>query len=97
LLFEYVDVARTMTVLRRHCTPDGVLAVLSQAPHETMAHVSPSPYTRLQLLEPLMRLVSQDELQRHAMETGFMPQAARTIFSAAGKAFHGREFRLRQD
>jgi len=41
-----------------------------------------------------MRLVSQEELQRHAMETGFMPQAASTIFSVAGKAFHVQEFRL---
>jgi len=28
LLFEYVDLARTMTVLRRHCKPNGVLAVI---------------------------------------------------------------------
>ena len=26
LVFEYVDVARTMSALRRHCTPNGILA-----------------------------------------------------------------------
>jgi trans-aconitate methyltransferase len=43
LVFEYVDVARTMSVLRRHCNPKGILAVLSQVPHETLPEVSSLP------------------------------------------------------
>lgn len=93
LVLEYVDLARTMSVLGRHCKPDGVLAVLSQLPHETMAHVSPSPYASLQLLAPKMRLVSQQELQRQASLAGFAPQSSRTAVSAGGRRFRIDEFR----
>lgn len=93
LVLEYVDAGRTMSVLRSHCNTDGVLAVLSQLPHETMAHVSPSPYTSLQLLAPGMRLISQEELQRQASQAGFVPIHHRTTVSAGGKRFRLDEFR----
>src|SRR5262245_29461071 len=35
LLFEYVDVARSMRNLGRHCVQGGVLATLVQLPHES--------------------------------------------------------------
>ena len=91
---EYVDLAQTMSALRHHCKPDGVLAVLSQLPHETMTHVSPSPYTSLQLLAPGMRLVSPLELQRLAKQVGFSLKHSRVISSAGGKRFCVDEFRL---
>lgn len=94
LVLEYVDLARTMCVLGGHCNPNGVLAVLSQLPHETVAHVSPSPYTSLQLLAPGMRLVSQEELQRQARHAGFAPQYSRITVSTGGKRFCIDEFRL---
>jgi 2-polyprenyl-3-methyl-5-hydroxy-6-metoxy-1,4-benzoquinol methylase len=94
LVFEYVDLAQTMSALRHHCKPDGVLAVLSQLPHETMTHVSPSPYTSLQLLAPGMRLVSPLELQRLAKQVGFSLKHSRVISSAGGKRFCVDEFRL---
>ena len=94
LVLEYVDLARTMSVLRRHCKPDGVLAVLSQLPHDTVAHVSPSPYASLQLLAPKMRLVSHEELQRQAALAGFAPESSRMTVSGGGKRFRIDEFRL---
>ena len=93
LVLEYVDLARTMRVLRCHCKPNGVLAVLSQLPHDSIAHVSPSPYTSLQLLAPAMRLISQEGLQRQARVAGFTHEHSRTIVSAAGKRFCINEFR----
>ena len=94
LVFEYVDVARTMSVLRRHCTPNGILAVLSQVPHMALPEVSPSPYTRLRLLAPGMHLLSHEELQRHAMQMGFTPKDSRKILSPGGKQFIVETFRL---
>src|SRR6185369_8369719 len=63
LVIEYVDLDRTMSALWRHCKDDGVLAVISQLPHQTMTDVSPSPYTTLSRLAPVMRLISPQELQ----------------------------------
>ena len=93
LVFEYVDVARTMSVLRRHCKPEGILAVLSQVPHKALPEVSPSPYTSLRLLEPGMHLLPHEELQRHATQIGFTPEDSRKILSPGGKQFTVETFR----
>lgn len=93
LVLEYVDLARTMSVLGYLCKPNGVLAVLSQLPHDTIAHVSPSPYTSLQLLAPAMRLISQEDLKRQARVAGFAEEHSRTTVSAGGKRFCVNEFR----
>lgn len=94
LVLEYVDLDRTMGVLGSHCNSNGVLGVLSQLPHETMAHVSPSPYTSLQLLAPGMRLISQEELRRQAEHAGFAPLQFGTATATGGKRFRIDEFRL---
>jgi SAM-dependent methyltransferase len=94
LVFEYVDLARTMSFLRRHCKPKGILAVLYQVPHKTLPEVSPSPYTSLRLLEPGMHLLSHEELQLHARQTGFTPEDSRNILSPGGKQFTVETFRL---
>jgi len=94
LIFEYIDVARTMRFLRRHCKPEGILAVLCQVPHKTLPEVSPSPYTSLRLLEPGMHLLSHEELQRHATQIGFTPEDSRDILSPGGKQFTVETFRL---
>lgn len=96
LVLEYVDLPHTMSFLQQHCKPNGVLAVLSQLPHDAIAHVSPSPYTSLQRLASSMRLVSQEELSRLAMEFGFSAECSRVVTSVGGKHFGVDEFRLRR-
>lgn len=94
LVLEYVDLARTIDILGRHCNRNGVLAVLFQLPHETIDHVSPSPYTSLQLLAPGMQLISREDLRRQAMHAGFAPEHSRMAVSTGGKRFCIDEFRL---
>ena len=94
LVFEYVDPERAMHALQRHCKRGSVLAVLSQLPHEQMAHVSPSPYASLQRLEPGMRLVVPEVLQEHARQAGFAPERSRTVAATGGKNFSVLEFRV---
>ena len=94
LVLEYVDVARTMSALRSLCRPNGVVAVLSQLPHETMTRVSPSPYASLQLLAPGMRLISPEELHRRANHVGFARESSKIVAAAGGKMFRIDEFRL---
>jgi SAM-dependent methyltransferase len=93
LLFEYVDPARVMSALRRHCRPRAVLATLVQLPHESMAVVSPSPYVSLQSLEPAMRLVSPASLRAQAEAAGFVQESTTTRASPAGKQFARQIFR----
>lgn len=94
LVFEYVDLSLTMSALRCHCKPGGVLVVLSQLPHETMNQVSPSPYTSLQSLASGMHLVAPEELQRMAKQVGFTLEQSRVISSSGGKCFGIDKFRL---
>lgn len=95
LVLEYVELGRAMSVLRNHCNTNGVLAVLCQLPHETITHVSPSPYTSLQRLSPGMRLISQEELQQQASHAGFAPINSRMSVATGGKRFRMDEFRIR--
>src|SRR5690242_12987238 len=95
LVLEYAELDRVMGVLGSHCNSNGILAVLSQLPHEKMANVSPSPYTSLQLLAPGMRLISQEELRRQAEHAGFAPLHSRTAIATGGKRFRVDEFRMR--
>jgi SAM-dependent methyltransferase len=96
LVFEYVDPERAMHALRRHCKPGSVLAVVSQLHHETLAQVSPSPYTSLQRLEPRMKLVAAEVLQDLARQAGFAFEGSRTVTATGGKHFFVLEFRLRE-
>jgi trans-aconitate methyltransferase len=93
LVLEYVDVDRTMSALWRHCKNDGLLAVISQLPHETMKEVSPSPYNTLSRLAPVMHLISPQELQLRAAHAGFCPEHSSTILSPGGKGFSVDIFR----
>lgn len=87
LLFEYVDLARAMSSLRRHCRAGGVLATLIQLPHESMGAVSPSPFASLLSLDSIMRLISAEALCEHAQAAGFQQEASSTVVSPAGKRF----------
>lgn len=93
LVFEYVDARAAMSTLQRHCQPCGVLATLTQLPHESLGHVSASPYVSLKRLEPAMRLVASDVLVQEATRVGFALQESRTIAAAVGKQFALHTFR----
>ena len=95
LVLEYVDLPLTLAAIQRSCSRNGVLAVLSQLPHDAIAHVSPSPYTTLQSLASKIQLVSPEELQIQAGQFGFAPAHARTLASTGGKHFRLDEFRQR--
>ena len=47
LLLEYVDLGRALSFMRRHCRPEGTLAVLLQLPSTEIADITPSPYVSL--------------------------------------------------
>jgi hypothetical protein len=93
LLFEYVDVARAMSSLARHCMQGGALATLLQLPHESKTAVTPSPYSSLQRLAPVMRLIAPAELAACAADVGFTLEESHSIASPGGKDFALQLFR----
>jgi hypothetical protein len=93
LVFEYVDLAQSMRSLARHCTRGGALATLVQLPHEAKAAVTPSPYSSLQRLVPVMKRVAPDELAAEAADAGFVLEDSNVIASSGGKLFAAQIFR----
>lgn len=87
LIFEYVALAPTLAKLKAVCRPRGVLAAVLQLPSAATASVSPSPFTRLQTLTPVMNLVSPADFLAATRETGFLPLAAKKIVLPSGKKF----------
>lgn len=86
LLFEYVDVRRTLARIHSMLRPGGILVAVLQLPSEA-ASVTPSQFRSLESLSSLMRLVAPEDFQRHALASGFDPISARIEEVKGGKQF----------
>jgi len=93
LLFEYVDVERTLARLAAICNRGGTLGTVLQLPAAGRAPVTPSPFPSLQQLAPFMHLVAPWELESHALRAGFRLEESDKVVSSAGKAFAVQRFR----
>jgi hypothetical protein len=92
LVFEYVDVSKALDTIKALCRPGAVLGVLLQLPNLAAA-ISASPYTSLQDLGTIMRLVAPRELRDAAETAGFVFLAERPISLPSGKRFSHLIFR----
>lgn len=92
LLFEYVDVGLALRRIRALLIPGGILGTVVQLPCAARA-VTPSPYTSLQTLEPVMHLIAPAELAAMAAAEGYQLIDARESATAAGKRFAVQTFR----
>lgn len=95
LVFEYVDLSRTLRNLKAICRPDGILAVVLQLASESVAPVSPSPFTSLLSLAPAMRLVPPSDFSVSSSAQGFLELSSRHVSLPSGKEFVMKVFRLR--
>jgi len=93
LIFEYVDVAMTMSSLQTVCTPGGALVIILQAASSSLEAVSPSPYKSIRLLAPAMRLLDQADVQNQAIAAGFSLASSRVVNLQSGKHFIVLSFR----
>ena len=93
LIFEYVDVAMTMSSLQTVCTPGGALVIILQAASSSLEAVSPSPYKSIRLLAPAMRLLDQADVQNQAIAAGFSLASSRVVNLQSGKRFIVLSFR----
>ena len=93
LLFEYVDPFATMNRIAPIVAAEGVLATVVQEPAGSMPAVTPSPYTSLETLTPVLRHVAPSRLASLAAGHGLYEMRRQRVTSAGGKEFVLQVFR----
>ncbi len=93
LLFEYVSIRTALASIERCMLPRAMLVVVFQLPSTESAPVTPTQYKSLELLTPLMRLVSLEEFSNACMSIGIHEVKKETVPLKKGKAFHVGYFR----
>jgi len=97
LVFEYVDLARGLSSIVRFIKWDGHLSVVLQLPSDTIAAVSPTPYTSLNKLEESFRFVLPEEFEVVASSFGMLPLVSEHLTLNSGKSFHEFLFKRSPD
>ena len=93
LVFEYVNPARLLPRIRKWLLPDGVLTAVLQLPSEKMPAITPTPFTSLSLLVPMMELVPPAIFKAHAGKAGLVEESGEIVTPGTGKEFHVGRFR----
>lgn len=87
LVFEYVNVHEALQSIERCMTAGAILVAVLQLPSEESAPVTPTQYKSLDLLAPIMRLVSPDEFSDATAGVGLQELNRETVSLKMGKAF----------
>jgi SAM-dependent methyltransferase len=87
LIFEYADTVASLRSIRRMLRPGAALAAFLQLPHPDIAAVTPSPFTSLTKLAPLMRLVPPARFHEAAGQAGFNLRSSLRRLLPSGKCF----------
>lgn len=93
LLFEHVDIRRTLQSLLGLLADEGTLVIVLQRPHAAVSMISPSPYTSLQPLSHSMQLRNPDEVLEIGQSLGLSRMSSGTLLLASGKEFERLTFR----
>ena len=93
LLFEYVDLDAALAGCRALLDDGGTLCTVVQLASGEGDAVTPSPFTSIQALARIMRLVPPDTLRDRAARAGLSEVARLTVESPGGKQFMVQTFR----
>jgi len=93
LVLEYIDYVSGLSSMMRFIKSRGYLSVILQLPSDTVAAVSPSPYTSLNKLNRLLKFVSPGGLEENARSFGLSAVTSRQSTLSTGKVFHECLFR----
>ncbi len=93
LVFEFVDLDKTIKALRPLCLPGGCFAVVLQLANPSLEAVTPSPYTSLQKLAPILRLLEPEVFVSSAQASGFTLEGDKHLELPSGKQFCRLTFR----
>jgi SAM-dependent methyltransferase len=87
LVFEYVDVLCALRSIFRCLITGGIFLAVLQEPSTESAPVTATRYKSLELLSPIMNLVSPMEFSNMCGRVGFQEISTDTISLKKGKAF----------
>jgi ubiquinone/menaquinone biosynthesis C-methylase UbiE len=87
LVFEFADVTAGLASLRRLVRPTGLAAVVLQLPHRAIEAVTPSPFSSIAKLAPVVRLVPPAQFEEAARRAGFGIRSSVRHGLPSGKAF----------
>jgi SAM-dependent methyltransferase len=87
LVFEYVDVAAALRNIARCLTPGAILVAVLQLPSPESAPVTSTRYKSLELLAPIMKLVSPSAFSDMCKRLGLQQIKTDSIPLKKGKAF----------
>jgi SAM-dependent methyltransferase len=87
LIFEYTGVPASLASLRRLLQPGGLAAAVLQLPHASIGPVTPSPFTSLAKLGPILRPIPPAEFEQAAEQAGFRLRSSLPCVLPSGKAF----------
>ena len=88
LVFEYVDPAAAVDVLRHWVKPGGTLTVVLQLPSGSSTPVTSTRYESVRVLAPILKLVDPDVLAGLLTGRDFEESLSRVVPLPGGKAFH---------
>jgi SAM-dependent methyltransferase len=94
LVFEYIDVGRSLRNIYPILTRDGVLVVALQLPSQGMEPVTPSSYLSLGLLKGHMSLIPPKKFVSVAQGVGFRTNEKRIWKASGGKEFTALDLSL---
>lgn len=88
LLFEYVSIRAALDSIERCMLPGAMLIAVLQLPSAESAPITATQYKSLELLTPLMRLVSPEEFMYACINIGLHEVKKEAVPLKMGKAFH---------
>lgn len=97
LLFEYVDVPRTLANIRPMLCEHGVLVTVTQLPSASTFAITPSPFSSLSSLSSIMNLVPPKRLIKLAEESGYRQTEEYIRDAKHGKQLSVQSFQLACD
>jgi ubiquinone/menaquinone biosynthesis C-methylase UbiE len=94
MILEYVNVDATFLQMRRLLIPAGTLVTVIQLSNADIPAVTPSPYSSLQSLAPIMRFIAPEFLPEVASRNGLTQTSSSTRKVPGGKVFQVQTFRV---
>jgi len=92
LVFEYADPRAMLRNLAARTRPDGIVAAVLQLPTPGKMPVTPTPFTSLGKLAPIMALLPPEELIGEARVGGLKLSGTRRIDLPSGRRFQSLTF-----
>jgi len=88
LIFEYVDLSKTILNIKNWLKSQGKLVTVLQMPNENISAVSPTQFKSLEQLSEIMKLIDITYFEEVLRENNFRKEESEIITLQSGKQFY---------